>query len=89
MHTMSKGRITITVDEALLANARTLGVNLSAACERGLTEVTETALARAELARQVTDFEASGGVYDDKKLERARRVLADADVSLGLDQVAG
>lgn len=75
MHTMSKSRITVTVDEGLVARARALGVNLSAACEQGLAEVTQAAMARAELARQVTEFEAEGGVYDDKKLARARRIL--------------
>ena len=89
MHTVPKRRITVTVDEELVAQARALGVNLSAACEQGLAEVTETALARAELARQVSEFEANGGVYDDKELARARRILADADTHHKVHRVAG
>ena len=86
---MAKSRITITVDEALLEEARALGVNLSAACERGLAEVTETELARAELARQVAEFETNGGVYDKQKLARARRTLADAGVAVAIEPAAG
>ncbi|MGH9055935.1 MAG: type II toxin-antitoxin system CcdA family antitoxin [Acidimicrobiales bacterium] len=86
---MPKSRITVTVDQALVTQARSLGVSLSAACERGLAEVTEMALARAELARQVAEFEASGGVYDDKKLARARRVLAKVDASHKANRIAG
>ena len=89
MHTMPKSRITVTVDQELVTQARSLGVSLSAACERGLAEVTEAALARAELARQVGEFEANGGVYDDKKLARARRVLAEADGSYKVNRIAG
>ncbi len=89
MHTVPKSRITVTVDQELVAQARALGVNLSAACEQGLAEVTETVLARAELARQVSEFEASGGIYDDKKLARARRILAEADAHHKVDRVAG
>ena len=89
MHTVSKSRITVTVDQALVSQARSLGVNLSAACELGLAEVTETALARAELARQVAEFEANGGVYDERKLTRARRILTDGDPALKVDRVAG
>ena len=57
--------------------------------ERGLAEVTETALARAELARQVAEFESNGGVYDDKKLARARRALAEAGASHTVNRIAG
>ena len=89
MHTVPKTRITVTVDQALVDQARSLGVSLSAACEQGLAEVTEVASARAELARQVAEFEASGGVYDDRKLARARRVLADVDGSDQVNRVAG
>lgn len=89
MHTVPKSRITVTVDQELVAQARALGVSLSAACEQGLAEVTETALARAELARQVSEFEASGGIYDDKKLARARRILAEVDAPHKVDRVAG
>lgn len=78
---MPKSRITVTVDQELVARARSLGVGLSAACERGLAEVTEAALARAELERQVAEFEADGGVYDDKELARARQVLAEVDAA--------
>ena len=89
MHTVAKSRITVTVDQALLTQARSLGVSLSAACERGLAEVTEIALARAELARQVAEFEANGGVYDDKRLARARRVLAEVEASHKVNRIAG
>lgn len=89
MHTMPKSRITVTVDQALVSQARSLGVNLSAACEWGLAEVTEMASARAELARQVAEFEANDGVYDDKKLARARRVLAEVDASHKVNRIAG
>jgi len=89
MHTVPKTRITVTVDEELVTQARSLGVNLSAACERGLLEVTEITVARAELARLVAEFEANGGVYDDKKLARARRVLAEVDSSHPVDRIAG
>ena len=89
MHTVPKSRITVTVDRELVAKARALGISLSAACEQGLAEVTETALARAELARQVSEFEATGGVYDDKKLARARRILAEAEAAHEVDRVAG
>lgn len=89
VHTMSKRRITVTIDEALVERARSLGVNLSAACERGVAEVTETALARAELARQVAEYDDNGGVYDDKKLARARRILADAAAALAVARLAG
>ncbi|HET7488457.1 MAG TPA: type II toxin-antitoxin system CcdA family antitoxin [Acidimicrobiales bacterium] len=86
---MSKGRITVTVDQALLDRARSLGVNLSAACERGIAEVTETLAARVELARQVADYEDAGGVYDDEKLARARQVLAEVHSALGVERRAG
>ena len=89
MHTMSKCRITVTVDDALVTQARSLGVNLSSACEQGLADVTETALARAELARQVCEFEAKGGVYDEKKLARVRQVLVDADAARAVKRVTG
>jgi post-segregation antitoxin (ccd killing protein) len=89
MHTVAKARITVTVDEALVARARSLGVSLSAACERGLADVTEIASARAELARQVAGFEANGGVYDDRKLARARRILGEVDATHEVDRVAG
>lgn len=89
MHTVAKTRITVTVDEELVSQARSLGVSLSAACEQGLAEVTEVAVARAELARQVAEFEASGSVYDDEKLARARRVLAEADASQQVNRIAG
>lgn len=89
MHTMAKRRITVTVDEALLDRARSLGLNLSAASERGIAEVTETALARAELTRQVAEYDDSGGVYDERKLARARRILADAEAALAVERLAG
>lgn len=89
MHTMPKTRITVTVDHELVTQARSLGVSLSAACERGLAEVTEMAVARAELARQVAEFEANGGIYDDKKLARARRVLAEVDAPHQVNRIAG
>lgn len=88
-HTVVKSGITVTVDQELVAQARALGISLSAACGQGLAEVTGTALARAELARQVSEFEESGGVYDDKKLARARRILAEADAAHKVDRVAG
>ena len=86
---MSKGRITVTIDKALLDRARSLGVNLSAACKRGIAEVTETVGTRVELARQVADDEDNGGIYEDRKLARARRVLADAQAALAVEREAG
>ena len=86
---MAKSRITVTIDQALLDRARSLGVNLSAACERGIAEVTETVGARVELARQVADYEDNGGVYDDEKLARARRILADAQATMAVKRRAG
>jgi post-segregation antitoxin (ccd killing protein) len=89
MHTVPKSRITVTVDRELVSQARSLGVSLSAACERGLAEVTEIASARAELTRQVAEFEANGGVYDDQKLARARQILAEVDASDQLEPING
>ncbi|MGQ0743094.1 MAG: type II toxin-antitoxin system CcdA family antitoxin [Acidimicrobiales bacterium] len=86
---MPKSRITVTIDEELLNQARSLGVNLSAASERGIADITETALSRSELARQVADYDHNGGVYDERKLARAKRVLADADDVLAAERRAG
>ncbi len=88
-HIMAKTRITVTVEQDLVSQARSLGVSLSAACERGLAEVTEIAVARAELARQVAEFEANGGIYDDRELARARRVLAEVDAPHQVNRIAG
>jgi len=70
---MAKKRTTITIEEALLGRARALGVNVSAAVERTLTDVVRRAELTAEADRQLAEFELAGGVYDEELLDREVR----------------
>ena len=70
---MAKKRTTITIEEDLLGRARALGVNVSAAVERTLTDLVRRAVLTAEADRQLVEFELAGGVYDEEHLDREVR----------------
>jgi len=70
---MAKKRTTITIEEDLLGRARALGVNVSAAVERTLTDLVRRAELTAEADSQLAEFELAGGVYDEELLDREVR----------------
>lgn len=85
---MAKKRTTITIDEDLLARARALGVNVSAAVERTLVDLVGRAELNAEADRQLAEFESAGGVYDTEVLEREMRRIEEWEARVAARDVS-